>query len=213
MEKATHAKQSTAWDRWQQYCNSLKLTDPYINKVPQEGRVRILCSFMHAVRTGRYAKDKRRADPITAGYTCATVDDVAATMRARGHRDPRVDSTGAVHIAILRQTRAYKKNDPNIRHQRALPIRVYEQVHAQGVTPFDTAVAYLLSGALFFAMRSCEYTMTKNFSHQRTKTITVGNVRFYKNKREMRTGSPSSTQQMCSLSCLKTKRTVSVLTR
>ena len=104
-------------------------------------------------------------------------------MRARGHRDPRIDGNGAVHLAIKRQTRGYHKTDPNVKHQKALPIRVYEQLHNQAVNDLDRAIAFLLSGALFFAMRSCEYSATSRATEQQTKTISVQNIRFYKHKR------------------------------
>ena len=42
-------------------------------------------------------------------------------------------------------------------------------------------LAHLCTGALFFAMRSCEYTKTT--SHRRTNTITLNDIKFYRNRR------------------------------
>ena len=151
--------------------------------MPQEWQVCITCAFMHAFWMRRFAKDKTRDEPLTSGYTRATVNDVAATMPALGHRDPQIDGNDAVHLAIKQQTRGYHKTDPNVKHQKALPIRIYEQVNNQEVNDLDKAIAYLLSGALFFAMRSCEYSATSRSTEQRTKTISVQNLRFYKHKR------------------------------
>ena len=68
-------------------------------------------------------------------------------------------------------------------HQKALPTRVFQKLYDLCLTSQDFAIAWLIIGAMFFAMRSCEYSMTKNAANQRTRTIRVENIRFYKNRR------------------------------
>ena len=47
----------------------------------------------------------------------------------------------------------------------------------------DKAVSWLLIGAIFFAMRSCEYLQTTAEEKKRTKIVRIGNVLFKKNNR------------------------------
>lgn len=47
----------------------------------------------------------------------------------------------------------------------------------------EVASSWLLIGALFFAMRSCEYLQTGSSEKKRTKIITVGNITFKKKNR------------------------------
>ena len=44
----------------------------------------------------------------------------------------------------------------------------------------DLAVTWLLIGAIFFAMRSCEYLKTAETSRKRTRIVTVGDIVFKK---------------------------------
>ena len=44
----------------------------------------------------------------------------------------------------------------------------------------DEAMAWLLIGAIFFAMRSCEYLESSNKQKQREKTLEKGNIVFKK---------------------------------
>lgn len=50
------------------------------------------------------------------------------------------------------------------------------------LTPHDIAITWLLIGAIFFAMRSCEYIYTSTPEKDRkTKTVRVGDITFKKN--------------------------------
>jgi hypothetical protein len=57
-------------------------------------------------------------------------------------------------------------------------------------SPRDKAVTWLLIGAIFFAMRSCEYLHTAAEEKKRTKIITIGNITFKKDNRVVSHNSP-----------------------
>ena len=68
---------------------------------------------------------------------------------------------------------------------KALPIAVYRHILLNAHSIADKARAHLLCGALFFAMRSCEYTRTPSHAEKRTITIRVRDVGFYKKRRKL----------------------------
>ena len=57
---------------------------------------------------------------------------------------------------------------------------VLRKMHDLATSSREKATAWLLTGAIFFAMRSCEYLHTTTESTKRTKVITVGNIIFKK---------------------------------
>ena len=71
---------------------------------------------------------------------------------------------------IRRQSRSYKKVDPPTKHQKAIPPEVYRQLLRTSTKQREKARATLLAGALFFCMRSCEYSKTPAHE-QKTRTI------------------------------------------
>jgi hypothetical protein len=61
-------------------------------------------------------------------------------------------------------------------------MRVLRKMHDLAETNWDNAVTHLLIGAIFFAMRSCEYLKTSaRDGEKRTKVIRLGNILFKKN--------------------------------
>ena len=56
----------------------------------------------------------------------------------------------------------------------------------------EEAVAWLLIGAIFFAMRSCEYLHTTGEETKRTKIVRVGKIIFKKGSRIL----PHSSEQL-----------------
>ena len=53
-------------------------------------------------------------------------------------------------------------------------------MHDLAISEREKATAWLLTGAIFFAMRSCEYLRTASESTKRTKVLRVGNITFKK---------------------------------
>jgi hypothetical protein len=55
----------------------------------------------------------------------------------------------------------------------------------------DIAVSWLLIGAIFFAMRSCEYLKTSAEEKKRTNVVRVGNIQFKKGNRLLNNTDPN----------------------
>ena len=75
--------------------------------------------------------------------------------------------------------KAYRDKDPAVVRQSALPATVFEYLFKDHSSSLNSAIGQLTSGALFYAMRSCEYSSTEG--KPKTKLLTLGNISFYKN--------------------------------
>jgi hypothetical protein len=76
---------------------------------------------------------------------------------------------------------SYKEEDPPTKKQASLPMCVFEDLLQNTNNELEEAVGELTNGALFFAMRSCEYSSVTE-KNPRTKRLRVRNIAFY-NKR------------------------------
>ena len=95
-----------------------------------------------------------------------------------------MDADGKTCFLLQEQYRGYKNEDKTKNKQKALPASVLRKMHDVSLTPWDFAVTHLLVLALFFAMRSCEYLVTKYPEEsKRTKILRLRNIVFKKNGR------------------------------
>ena len=78
--------------------------------------------------------------------------------------------------------KAYKEADPPTQRQASLPIVVFYHLLQQSNSPVGEAVGQLAGGALFFAMRSCEYSTTGE-KKPKTKCFRLRNITFYNKKK------------------------------
>ena len=102
---------------------------------------------------------------------------MAAAFVESGRRSPILDSRGKTHNYIARQTKGYKKDDPATKHEKAIPPIVYRHILEMADNPRELAKAHLLCGALFFAMRSCEYLWVSHLE-RRTRIARAKDVVF-----------------------------------
>ena len=82
--------------------------------------------------------------------------------------------------------RGYKNMDPAVKQQKAIPVSVLRKMYNIAKlqnSPIPQARAELACLAFFYCMRSCEYSKTSNDESKHTKTLTLGDFRFFKNKR------------------------------
>jgi hypothetical protein len=82
--------------------------------------------------------------------------------------------------------RAYRNQDGKKRKQKALPMMVLRKMSELALTEWQEAVSWLLIGAIFFAMRSCEYLNT-NISEvdRRTRILRMRNITFKKDGKQL----------------------------
>ena len=69
-------------------------------------------------------------------------------------------------------------DDPT-KQRAALPLRVYEFIAKSGGTYVQEATNELIVGALFFGMRSCEYSQVPTRDEQVTKLLQLEDLQFY----------------------------------
>ena len=110
---------------------------------------------------------------------------MAQVFRANNRRDPRLDSSDLKSFLLSRLFRAYRNMDPDVKHQKAIPVSLIRLIFSSASNPFEFFQAHLLIVAFFFAMRSCEYTLVShNEVHpeasRRTKLLCLRNFRFFR---------------------------------
>jgi hypothetical protein len=182
VEPATNSKQALAWKRFQQFINSISIqSDPFLDNFTRYQRIKILGAFAHALREGRF--NTKRSNLIKSDSCRASIDCVAQTFRLANRPDPRLDEDGKSSLFLQRQFRGYKKLDKAEKQQVALTGSVIKELHKMAFTSLDISMCQLFTGAFFFAMRSCEYL--KVSGKQRTKILTLQNIRFFKGRREL----------------------------
>lgn len=86
-------------------------------------------------------------------------------------------------MTVERQTRGYKRSDPATKHEKALPPIVFRHRLRHSISSRAIARAHLIAGALFFAMRSCEYLRVGPTEERKTRAIRVRDIVFRRNNR------------------------------
>ena len=85
---------------------------------------------------------------------------------------------------MIRQIKGYVNTDPATKHQKCLPIGVFQKLIQNKATTLTTAIGQLAVGALFFGMRSCEYS--KVSGDRKTKLLTIKDIRFFRGRKEIK---------------------------
>lgn len=129
---------------------------------------------MDSVKNGEFTKHN---NPVKSATARQAADYVATIIETSGWPDPRVTNNGKTCILFKRQLRHYKTSDGPTKHQKALPPEVYRWWIRHASQPREKARAHLLAGALFFAMRSCEYSKTQH-KQQKTNPIRPCDITF-----------------------------------
>ena len=106
-----------------------------------------------------------------------TINNVAVAFVKNHQRSSIMNTSGKTHNHIERQTKSYKRDNPSRKHKKALPPLVFEHQLKMATQTREKARAWLVCDALFFTMRSCEYTYVGK-GKRRTRPIRAYNVVF-----------------------------------
>ena len=136
-----------------------------------------MCGFAHSVRANHHQSTSKSR--LAGGTVAATVSNVVQAFRKNLRPDPTLDNSGAKSIIIANQIKGYKNEDPSTKHQACLPLLVWKNIYNDHSNSLNTAMGQLLTGALFFAMRSCEYSSTPKQEEKKTKLLRLRNLRFF----------------------------------
>jgi predicted nucleic-acid-binding Zn-ribbon protein len=109
--------------------------------------------------------------------------------------DPRLDGDGKLAFILQRQLRGYKSTNPGEKPQVALTGSILRKFYQLAISSFDKALCQLFIGAFFFAMCSCEYVKVQGT--QKTKLLTVQNIRFFIGNCQIKHSDPSLSSADC----------------
>ena len=106
---------------------------------------------------------------------------MAQALRHGQLPDPCLDDDGKLSILFSQQYRGYRNIKRNVKQQKALLLIVLHQLIKTRSSIKNIAIDQLCTGALFFAMRSCEYLCTNIAEEKhRTNTLRIRNLHFFK---------------------------------
>jgi hypothetical protein len=117
---------------------------------------------------------------------------VAATSRSHGYPNPSHDKHGALDWNLSCQYRSYKNSDPKEIQQKAIPLSVISLIAKLTTTETQKATSQLIIATLFFACRSCEYLKVPNPQDKKTKILSLENIPFYLDDKEIPHSSASA---------------------
>ena len=192
---STHTERARYWRYYIQFTQNIECQhDPFLQSMPPLHRTRLIGAFAAAYRKGQHGNKRGVAE----GTIRKALDAVAAEFRENQCPSPihTGDRGTRLHHSIERQLKGYKNQDPHTKHQKALNTNVYRHIHTKATTEEDTAIAQLLCGAFFFAMRSCEYLTTQG--ERRTKLLTLSNLRFFLHHKLI----PQTSKDLSSADCI-----------
>jgi hypothetical protein len=151
-----------------------------------------MSAFAQAVRECAFTS--RDSQHLAEGTVSTTISYVAQAFRSNNQEDPRLDRDGKTCFMLQEQLKGYKNQDSSTKKQKALPLVVLRKMMHLSSSEKEKAISWLLIGATFFAMRSCEYLQTSvNENKKRTKILRLRNFRFKKNDKVLCHSSPELT--------------------
>lgn len=120
-----------------------------------------------------------------ADTVAATIHSVSSTFRENGFRNPSLDEDNQKSIFLQRQLKGFKREDPLPNGQQCLPLSAFKSIYNDKSSHLHTALGQLISGALFFACRSCEYSRVNNDEKRKTKVLQLENIKFLRDYEEI----------------------------
>ena len=182
--ETTQTKRSRSFEQWNAFLHSIGVNEVFLEHFQRDQRVTIMSCFAQAVREGSFST--RNKGQLVEGTVSTTLSHVAQAFRANHREDPRLDMDGKTAYIITEQLKGYKNEDSSKRKQKALPMFVIRKIMELAITDKQIALAWLLVGAIFFAMRSCEYLKTVHKEDsKRTKILRLKNIIFKKNRKTL----------------------------
>ena len=180
----TLAQQSSSFRQFRQFLEKGNINnDVFLDNFTSPQRQLIIAGFAHTIRENLVGRTSKTT--LLGSTVSSAVSNVVQAFRQNLRPDPTRDANGTKSALITRQIKAYKEDDPASKNQACLPLSVWHRIHDDTSTPLTQAMGPLLCGALFFAMRSCEYTNTnKGDGRRRTRTLRCEDIKLFTIGRE-----------------------------
>jgi hypothetical protein len=178
------AKQSSTFTKFQIFLSQCGIKDTFLDTYSQSQKALIMSGYAHHLRH-RLQKSPTSKATIQGNSVATALSHVVQAFRQNLWADPTHDTTGIKSAILCRQIKAYRDSDPARKSQACLPIKVWLKLQGPQASAFHSAMGDLLTGALFFTMRSCEYTTTNTTDGpKKTKIVTCQCVRFYRHSKQ-----------------------------
>jgi hypothetical protein len=174
---ATNAKHSGSFKYFQKFLSNCGIFGPFLDNFTPNQRTLIITGFAYSIRHNHHQTTTKSI--LTRGTVNAAISNVVQAFRQNLWPDPTLDASGQKSAIIVNQIKAYKNKDPPTKHQACLPMKVWISLLNDNSNPLNTSIGQLLIGALFFAMRSCEYSTTSNQEDKKTKLLCLKNIRLF----------------------------------
>ena len=172
--KGTTDKITGSFAKWTEFATEAGL-DIFLRdcELPSE---QIFSGFAHQLRHNFAGKTSRFQ--LRGCTVRQDINNVSATFRENGHDDPVRTKMGKLYTSLNRQLNGYIADDSPPRQQCPLPISIFHPIVDDAHTSLDIAGADLICGALFFGMRSCEYTHTPRSEEKKTALLELRDISF-----------------------------------
>ena len=139
-------------------------------------RTNIILAFVKTPHSGQYSPGV--VGQLQSRNVKDCISAISSTIRSAGHPDPCLDADGKQLVLLYRQYHAYAKIDKPTKKHKAITAPVMLKMKELASSPLDHAIAHLVIGAFFFAMRSCEYSTVSN-KDTKMKRLCLRCIRFF----------------------------------
>ena len=125
------------------------------------------------------------------------MDNVSKAFRDHDKPNLRKDRDGISSRLLQQQFQGYKNEDPAEQQQKALPLSVVRRLFKIVSSKKEEAMAHMMIGAIYFAMRSCEYSEVSDAKNKKTKLLCIKNFRFFQKGKELPLDLPKLSEAEC----------------
>jgi hypothetical protein len=138
----------------------------------------ILRTFAMAMREACFSRSShvRLAHSLISG----AISHVCQTFCEHGRPNPSLDDNGKTGFLLQLELRAFKKEDPDEKHQKAIPMSVISALAKQQISKLDQAIVQFTGLGMFFTFQSCEYLKASQAKQCQMVQLCMWNIRFFK---------------------------------
>ena len=179
----TLKKQIGGFNKWRRFLEQCGIESEFLYGFSCEQKISLLQAYAEALRRNLLGPTKKAQ--LAGSTITAAIRGLCSSFRTNFRQNPILESSGERSIAISRQLTGYTNDDPAPKHQKCLPKSVFEAILNDESSHLTIAIGQLIVGALFFGMRSCEYTTVTG--ERKTKLLCVNNFRFFLGNKELHT--------------------------
>ncbi len=152
MVQGTNAKQTRAWNRYKSYLVSIGISnDWYLDAFTIGQKHRILSSFAHTIREGRFSNPNHNS-AIKSETVRATLDCMAQTYKLADRADPRLDTDKRFAFILQCNLRGYHVNDKPTSPQAAVTGSILREFHS---SPYHKLTKHYVNSLLVPSFSPC----------------------------------------------------------